>query len=118
MSAAHSLIACSRLLVKNLFDAATPGTLIAKSNFYGQHGYVPDVQDLRSNTNMRATFLAGGADIKRGAVAGRMREHVWPLIEGGMRKPLIFTSFPLAQASEAHKLMESPQHIGTSVLTV
>ena len=42
------------------FDAATPGTLIARSAFFGQHGYVPDVQDLDSNTNMRATFLAGG----------------------------------------------------------
>ena len=29
------------------FDAATPGTLIARSAFFGQHGYVPDVQDLR-----------------------------------------------------------------------
>ena len=48
------------------FDAATPGTLIALSAFFGQHGYVPDVQDLRSNTNMRATFLAGGTRIERG----------------------------------------------------
>jgi hypothetical protein len=50
------------------FDAATPGTLIARSAFFGQHGYVPDVQDLRSNTNMRATFLAGGKAVKRGVV--------------------------------------------------
>jgi 2',3'-cyclic-nucleotide 2'-phosphodiesterase (5'-nucleotidase family)/predicted AlkP superfamily phosphohydrolase/phosphomutase len=50
------------------FDAETPGTLIARSQFFGQHGYVPDVQDLKSNTNMRATFLAGGPDIKRGKV--------------------------------------------------
>jgi 2',3'-cyclic-nucleotide 2'-phosphodiesterase (5'-nucleotidase family) len=48
------------------FDAATPGTLIARSAFFGQHGYVPDVQDLDSNTNMRATFLAGGTAIDRG----------------------------------------------------
>ena len=48
------------------FDAATPGTLIARSAFFGQHGYVPDLQDLRSNTNMRATFLAGGDAIERG----------------------------------------------------
>ena len=48
------------------FDAATPGTLIARSAFFGQHGYVPDVQDLKSNTNMRATFLAGGKAIRRG----------------------------------------------------
>ncbi|HEU4842493.1 MAG TPA: 5'-nucleotidase C-terminal domain-containing protein, partial [Ilumatobacteraceae bacterium] len=49
-------------------DAATPGTLIAPSAFFGQHGYVPDVQDLRSNTNMRATFLAGGKRIDKGKV--------------------------------------------------
>jgi 2',3'-cyclic-nucleotide 2'-phosphodiesterase (5'-nucleotidase family)/predicted AlkP superfamily phosphohydrolase/phosphomutase len=48
------------------YDAATPGTLIAKSEFFGQHGYVPDVQDLANNINMRATFLAGGNDIRRG----------------------------------------------------
>jgi 2',3'-cyclic-nucleotide 2'-phosphodiesterase (5'-nucleotidase family) len=50
------------------FDAATPGTLIARSAFFGQHGYVPDVQDPASNTNMRATFLAGGKAIDRGVV--------------------------------------------------
>ena len=50
------------------FDAATPGTLIARSAFFGQHGYVPDVQDLDTNTNMRATFLAGGKAIDRGVV--------------------------------------------------
>ncbi len=48
------------------FDAATPGTLVAKSEFFGQHGYVPDVQDLANNINMRATFLAGGDAISRG----------------------------------------------------
>jgi 2',3'-cyclic-nucleotide 2'-phosphodiesterase (5'-nucleotidase family)/predicted AlkP superfamily phosphohydrolase/phosphomutase len=50
------------------FDAATPGTLIARSAFFGQHGYVPDVQALQANTNMRATFLAGGPDIRRGEI--------------------------------------------------
>ena len=50
------------------FDAATPGTLIALSAFFGQHGYVPDVQDLASNINMRATFLAGGEPSTRGTV--------------------------------------------------
>jgi 2',3'-cyclic-nucleotide 2'-phosphodiesterase (5'-nucleotidase family) len=48
------------------YDAATPGTLIAKSEFFGQHGYVPDVQDLDDNVNMRAAFLAGGPGIARG----------------------------------------------------
>ena len=47
------------------FDAATPGTLISLSHFFGQHGYVPDVVDRPDNVNMRATFLAGGAGIRK-----------------------------------------------------
>lgn len=50
------------------FDAATPGTQFALSAFFGQHGYVPDTQKLNANTNMRATFLAGGRRIKGGKV--------------------------------------------------
>ncbi len=46
------------------FDAETPGTLVAPSHFFGQHGYVPDLQDLNANVNMRATFIAGGAGIR------------------------------------------------------
>ena len=53
------------------FDAETPGTLVAPSHFFGQHGYVPDVQDLADNINMRATFLAGGAGIAKGQVVAR-----------------------------------------------
>jgi 2',3'-cyclic-nucleotide 2'-phosphodiesterase (5'-nucleotidase family) len=53
------------------FDAATPGTLIAPSHFFGQHGYVPDVQDIPDAINMRATFLAGGEGIAKGAVKAR-----------------------------------------------
>ncbi len=53
------------------FDAETPGTLVAPSHFFGQHGYVPDVQDLADNINMRATFLAGGDSIAKGEVTAR-----------------------------------------------
>ena len=48
------------------YDAETPGTLVAQSKFFGQHGYVPDVQDFAANINMRATFLAGGTAIAKG----------------------------------------------------
>jgi 2',3'-cyclic-nucleotide 2'-phosphodiesterase (5'-nucleotidase family) len=53
------------------FDAETPGTLIAPAHFFGQHGYVPDVQDIGNNINMRATFLAGGPGIAKGQVTAR-----------------------------------------------
>jgi hypothetical protein len=53
------------------FDRETPGTLIAPSHFFGQHGYVPDVQNLDANVNMRATFLAGGEGVAKGSVVAR-----------------------------------------------
>jgi 2',3'-cyclic-nucleotide 2'-phosphodiesterase (5'-nucleotidase family) len=55
------------------FDAATPGMLVARSAFFGQHGYVPDVQDLAANINMRATFLAGGGVLDRHQTVTGMR---------------------------------------------
>ncbi len=48
------------------FDAATPGTLVAPSHFFGQHGYVPDVSDRAANVNVRATFIAGGEGVAHG----------------------------------------------------
>jgi 2',3'-cyclic-nucleotide 2'-phosphodiesterase (5'-nucleotidase family) len=53
------------------FDAETPGTLIAPSHFFGQHGYVPDVQDIPDAINMRATFLAGGQGVRDTSVNAR-----------------------------------------------
>ncbi len=55
------------------YDAATPGTLVARSAFFGQHGYVPDVQNLSASVNMRATFIAGGKAIRPKVVANGLR---------------------------------------------
>ena len=55
------------------FDAATPGTLVARSAFFGQHGYVPDVQNLDASVNMRAAFIAGGGSVRPNVVASGLR---------------------------------------------
>jgi len=54
----------------------------------------------------------------KGAIARNLRKKVWPLIETGKIKPVIYKTFRLAQASEAHRLMETSTHIGKIVLTV
>lgn len=45
------------------FDAATPGQTIAFSQFFGQHGYLPNLVDLAHNVNMHSTFVASGPGI-------------------------------------------------------
>ena len=70
------------------FDAATPGTLVALSAFFGQHGYVPDVQNFEAGINMRATFLAGGDVIARGAYDGIRSIDLATTIAAMMTVPL------------------------------
>ena len=47
------------------FDAATPGQRIAFSQFFGQHGFLPELVDLPRSVNMHATFLAAGPGVRR-----------------------------------------------------
>ena len=55
---------------------------------------------------------------EKGAIASALREKVWPLIEAGQIRPVMDSTFPLAQASKAHARLESSQHIGKVVLTL
>ena len=54
----------------------------------------------------------------KAAIAQQLLEHVWPLLESGAVKPVIHRSFALADASEAHRLMESSAHVGKIMLTM
>jgi NADPH:quinone reductase len=55
---------------------------------------------------------------QKGAIAAELRDKVWPALDAGRCGPVIHATFPLAQAAEAHRLMESSAHIGKIVLTV
>lgn len=70
------------------FDAATPGVLVALSAFFGQHGYVPDVQDLNANINLRSAFMAGGEAIAKGQFEGLRNIDLAPTIAFLMKIPL------------------------------
>ncbi len=70
------------------FDAATPGTLVSFSHFFGQHGYVPDVQVEDANVNMRASFLAAGPDIKMNSTVTARTIDVAPTIAYLMGIPM------------------------------
>lgn len=55
---------------------------------------------------------------QKAGIARALRENVWPLLERGIAKPVIHRTFPLAQARDAHDLMESSVHIGKIMLAV
>ncbi len=55
---------------------------------------------------------------QKGAIAAELREKVWPLLDAGRCAPVIHAVFPLAEAAEAHRLMESSAHVGKIMLSV
>jgi NADPH:quinone reductase len=55
---------------------------------------------------------------EKAVIAEALREKVWPLLAAGRCKPLIDSTYPLADAAKAHARMESSAHIGKIVLTV
>ncbi|MEQ8830421.1 MAG: NAD(P)H-quinone oxidoreductase [Alphaproteobacteria bacterium] len=55
---------------------------------------------------------------EKAAIADNLRRDVWPLLDSGKIAPVIHKTFPLADAAEAHRLMESSDHIGKIILTV
>lgn len=60
--------------------------------------------------------LRSRPDAFKTEIARQLREKVWPLIETGTVKPLLYKTFPLAQAADAHRLMESAKHTGKIML--
>ena len=55
---------------------------------------------------------------EKAEIAKSLEAKVWPLFVAGKCKPVIFKTFPLAEASGAHRLMESSLHVGKIILTV
>lgn len=51
------------------------------------------------------------------AIAASLKKNIWPLIEAGKIRPVIYKTFSAADAAQAHALMESNQHVGKIVLT-
>jgi putative PIG3 family NAD(P)H quinone oxidoreductase len=66
-----------------------------------------------TGSTLRARSVADKA-----AIARALEANVWPLVAAGKVKPAIYRTFPLAEASAAHALMETSTHIGKIVLTV
>ena len=73
---------------------------------------------LRKRASVAATSLRARPAAEKAAIVAAVREHVWPLIEAGAVRPIVHARMPLAQAADAHRLLESSTHIGKVLLTV
>ncbi|MCX4692258.1 NAD(P)H-quinone oxidoreductase [Streptomyces sp. NBC_01408] len=72
---------------------------------------------LAKRAAITATSLRARPLEEKAAIIAAVREHVWPLVAAGRVHPVVHATFPMAQAAEAHRVMESSTHVGKLLLT-
>jgi len=73
---------------------------------------------LRKRLTIAGSTLRNREPAFKAAIASKLVEVVWPWIESGKVRPVVYQTFPLSDAAEAHRLMESGLHMGKVVLVV
>ena len=74
-------------------------------------------QVLRRRLTITGSTLRVRTVAEKGAIASALHAEVWPLLEAGRVRPIVYTTFPLREAAAAHRHMESSEHVGKIVLT-
>jgi NADPH2:quinone reductase len=103
---------------RNLDIAAVEGRVVTISLLGGARAEINMGMVLVKRLTLTGSTLRSRTVAQKAAVADAVRLHVWPLLAARKVRPIIYATFPLAEASEAHRLMETSNHIGKIVLTV
>ncbi len=106
-------------MVKNLRLLGMEGRLVQIAFLEGSK--VPDFDFLpmmMKRLTLTGSTLRPRSIEEKAAIAASLREKVWPLLESAEVKPVIYATFPIAEAAKAHALMETSRHIGKIMLAV
>lgn len=73
---------------------------------------------MSKNLTLTGSFLKPQSDEVKTQIAKEVETNIWPLFHSKQIHPVIYKTFPLEEAAEAHRLMESSDHIGKILLTM
>ena len=105
-------------VARNLRCIAMNGRIVSIAFQKGSKVEVDLLPVMLKRLTLTGSTLRPRSVAEKAEIARSLEAKVWPLFAAGKCKPVIFKAFPLAQASEAHRLMESSQHVGKIILTV
>jgi NADPH:quinone reductase-like Zn-dependent oxidoreductase len=107
----------AKYLPRNVEALATEGRLVV----IGMQGGAKGELDLSTLMRKRAAVISTGLRARpveeKAAICAAVVEHVWPLVADGTVKTLVHATLPLADAAQAHRIMEESSHTGKIVLT-
>ena len=101
---------------RNIAVAASDGRIAQIATLGGNKAEVDLRMLMQKRLTMTASTLRAQPIENKGRIAAALRQNVWPLFATKRLRPHIHARFPLAQAAEAHELMESGEHIGKNIL--
>ncbi|MEU5545069.1 NAD(P)H-quinone oxidoreductase [Streptomyces sioyaensis] len=108
----------AKYLQRNVKALAVSGRLA----IIGLQGGVKAELNLAALMAKRAAITGAGLRARplneKAAIVAAVREHVWPLIANGQVRPIVDRTLPMAEAPEAHRIVEASAHVGKVVLTV
>lgn len=104
-------------LPRNIAAAAEGGRIVSIAFLRGAKAELDLSLVMRKRLTLTGSTLRGCTVAEKGAIARRVAAAVWPAIARGEIRPVIDSVFPFEKAAEAHRRMESSQHIGKIVLT-
>ena len=97
---------------------ADDGRIVIIAVMGGTKAEVNTGQILRRRLTITGSTLRPRPVAFKKQITEQLHARIWPLLDAGKLKPVIYKTFSLDQASEAHRLMESLEHVGKIVLTV
>ncbi len=103
-------------LSRNVDALAVNGRLVIIGLQGGVKGELNLNTLLRKRGAVIATNLRGRPLAEKAAIVAAVREHVWPLVESGVVRPVVDRVLPLTEAAEAHRVLESGAQVGKVVL--
>src|SRR5215210_518393 len=103
---------------KNLRLLKDDGRLVFINALKGSQADLNVLDIMRRRLTITGSTLRNRNPDFKAQLAAEIEKNVWPLLENRKIKPVIYQEFPLADASSAHSLMESSEHIGKIVLIV
>jgi NADPH:quinone reductase len=103
---------------RNIAALAIEGRLSVIALLGGRDAKIDLGLVLRKRLTVVGSVLRARPVAEKGAVADRLRREIWPFIAAGKIKPVIDSTFALADAAKAHARMETSAHVGKIVLTV
>jgi NADPH2:quinone reductase len=101
---------------RQLKALADDGRLVGIAATGGAQANVDLMEIYRRRLTLTGSALRSLAPRRKGEIVASVEENVWPLLANGSVKPVIYRKFPLAEAGQAHVLMESSAHIGKLLL--